>query len=125
MPPSCFRLDVVQKKGIKMMKSGSIAAALWAASALAQSQYGENHVTVNRDSQLLEQAAFPAPNVTLYSPAFMANASFDAGWYQGTEGATSASALGMEPPPPPLLESRRCPTLRERETHLTLTQNAS
>ncbi|EOA84367.1 hypothetical protein ACJQWK_00925 [Exserohilum turcicum] len=76
-----------------MMKSGSIAAALWAASALAQSQYGENHVTVNRDSQLLEQAAFPAPNVTLYSPAFMANASFDAGWYQGTEGATSASAL--------------------------------
>ncbi|KAG9193638.1 hypothetical protein G6011_03673 [Alternaria panax] len=61
----------------------------FAASALAQTQYGENHVNVNLDSQLVEQTAFPAPNVTLLSPAFLPNASFDPGWTEGTEGATS------------------------------------
>ncbi|KAI2488013.1 carboxypeptidase 2 [Pyrenophora tritici-repentis] len=62
---------------------------LFTASAVAQSQYGENHVNINQDSQLIEQKAFPAPNVTLYSPAFLSNASFDPGWAKGTEGATS------------------------------------
>ena len=60
------------------MRSSSIA--LFAASALAQTQYGENHVNVNLDSQLVEQTAFPAPDVTLLSPAFLPNASFDPGW---------------------------------------------
>jgi hypothetical protein len=73
------------------MRPSSIA--LFAASAAAQTQYGENHVTVNLDSQLVEQLAFPAPNVTLYSPAFMPNASFDPGWFEGTEGATSQDQL--------------------------------
>jgi hypothetical protein len=71
--------------------------ALLATSVLAQSQYGENHVTVNLDSQLIEHTAFPAPNVTLRSPAFLpkANASFDPGWTKGTEGATSQDELSM------------------------------
>jgi hypothetical protein len=70
-------------------------AVLFSASALAQSQYGENHVNTNFDSQLVEQRAFPAPNVTLLSPAFLpkANASFDPGWSKGTEGATSQDGL--------------------------------
>ncbi|CAO2647153.1 Nn.00g080750.m01.CDS01 [Neocucurbitaria sp. VM-36] len=67
--------------------------ALLATAAFAQTQYGENHVKVNFDSQLVEQKAFPAPNVTLYSPAFLSNASFDPGWTQGTEGATSQDDL--------------------------------
>jgi hypothetical protein len=75
------------------MRTSSIA--LFTASALAQSQYGENHVNVNFDSQLVEQTAFPAPNVTLLSPAFLPNASFDPGWTEGTEGATSQYKLGM------------------------------
>ena len=76
------------------MRASSIA--FFAASAVAQTQYGENHVNVNLDSQLVEQAAFPAPNVTLYSPAFLPNASFDPGWFEGTEGATSQFELGMK-----------------------------
>ncbi|KAH3912564.1 hypothetical protein HBH56_116650 [Parastagonospora nodorum] len=69
--------------------------ALFTASALAQTQYGENHVNVNFDSQIVEQTAFPAPNATLLSPAFLAagNASFDPGWTEGTEGATSQDQL--------------------------------
>jgi hypothetical protein len=70
--------------------------ALYATSAFAQSQYGENHINVNFDSQLVEQTAFPAPNVTLYSPAFLPNASFAPGWAEGTEGATSQYQLGMK-----------------------------
>jgi hypothetical protein len=74
------------------MRTCSIA--LFAASALAQTQYGENHVAVNFDSQLVEQTAFPAPDATLLSPAFLPNASFDPGWTEGTEGATSQFKLG-------------------------------
>jgi hypothetical protein len=67
---------------------------LFAATVAAQgTQYGNNHVIVGRDSQTVEQLAFPAPNVTLYSPAFMPNASFDPGWAEGTEGATSQEDL--------------------------------
>ncbi|KAI4689903.1 uncharacterized protein J4E84_004084 [Alternaria hordeiaustralica] len=73
------------------MRTASIA--LFAASALSQTQYGENHVNVNLDSQLVEQTAFPAPDVTLLSPAFLPNASFDPGWSEGTEGATSQYKL--------------------------------
>jgi hypothetical protein len=71
--------------------------ALFTASALAQSQYGENHGNVNLDSQIVEQTAFPTPNATLLSPAFIAgaNASFDPGWTKGTEGATSQDTLCM------------------------------
>jgi hypothetical protein len=72
--------------------------ALFSASVLAQSQYGENHVNLNFDSQLVEQAAFPKPNVALLSPAFLpnANASFDPGWSKGTEGATSQDELSTQ-----------------------------
>jgi hypothetical protein len=47
------------------------------------------------DSQLVEQTTFPAPNVTLLSPAFLpkANATFDPGWSKGTKGATSQDGL--------------------------------
>lgn len=81
------------------MRSASLA--LFAASTLAQTKYGENNVNVNLDSQIVEQGAFPAPNVTLYSPAFApaANASFDPGWTQGTEGATSQDQLGTKTSP--------------------------
>jgi hypothetical protein len=67
---------------------------MFAATALAQTKYGKNHVTVNFDAQIVEQTAFPAPNVTLYSPAFLPNASFASGWTKGTEGATSLKDLG-------------------------------
>lgn len=68
---------------------------LLAAATLAQgTKYGENHVATAFDSQAVEQGAFPAPNVTLYSPAFAPNASFAPGWSEGTEGATSHAALG-------------------------------
>lgn len=69
---------------------------LFAATALAQgTKYGENHVVVGFDEQIVEQRAFPAPNVTLYSPAFAPNASFVPGWTEGSEGATSQADLGM------------------------------
>ncbi|KAL5443596.1 hypothetical protein PMIN07_001155 [Paraphaeosphaeria minitans] len=69
--------------------------ALFASSAFAQSQYGENHVNINFDSQLVEQKAFPSPNTTPLSPAFLksGNASFDPGWFTGSEGATSQDEL--------------------------------
>lgn len=73
----------------------SLRLALFAASVCAQTQYGENHVRVNRDSQIVEKTAFPEPDATLVSPAFLPNASFAPGWYQGTEGATSHEASGM------------------------------
>ncbi|KAF1965421.1 Zn-dependent exopeptidase [Bimuria novae-zelandiae CBS 107.79] len=67
---------------------------LLAAIASAQgTKYGENHITTTFDSQIVEQRAFPAPNVTLYSPAFAPNASFAPGWFDGTEGATSEEDL--------------------------------
>lgn len=78
----------------RMRRSSTIL--LFAAYASAQTQYGENHGAVSFDSQLVEQAAFPAPNVTLYSPAFMSNATFDPGWFEGTEGATSLGQLGTQ-----------------------------
>ncbi|KAF2125267.1 Zn-dependent exopeptidase [Dothidotthia symphoricarpi CBS 119687] len=73
----------------------AFSVLLFAAAALAQTEYGNNHVTVNLDAQIVEQNAFPAPKVTLYSPAFSANASFDPGWSQGTEGATSHEELEL------------------------------
>ncbi|XPS81015.1 hypothetical protein M3J09_012959 [Ascochyta lentis] len=74
----------------------TISILFFAAAALAQgTKYGENHVVTQFDSQIVEQRAFPAPNVTLYSPAFAANASFAPGWFEGTEGATSQADLGM------------------------------
>lgn len=73
----------------------TLSVLLFAATALAQgTKYGENHVVTQFDSQIVEQGAFPAPNVTLYSPAFLQNASFAPGWTQGTEGATSQADLG-------------------------------
>jgi hypothetical protein len=76
------------------MKISSVL--LFAATGLAQgTKYGENHVVTQYESQVVEQRAFPAPNATLYSPAFAANASFAPGWTQGTEGATSQADLGM------------------------------
>jgi hypothetical protein len=73
---------------------------LFTASACAQSQYGENHVNVNFDAPIVEQTAFPAPNATLLSPAFLAeaNASFEAGWAMGTEGATRPDRLSKTKP---------------------------
>ena len=73
----------------------SFRLALFVATACAQTKYGENHVTVNRDPQVVEQTAFPAPNGTLYSPAFSADAAFAPGWTKGSEGATSPDKLGM------------------------------
>ncbi|OAL43143.1 Zn-dependent exopeptidase [Pyrenochaeta sp. DS3sAY3a] len=67
--------------------------AIFAIPVFAQTQYGENHSPVNFDSQLVEQTAFPEPNVTLYSPAFLANASFPPGWTEGSEGATTQDIL--------------------------------
>ncbi|KAH7067882.1 hypothetical protein FB567DRAFT_252630 [Paraphoma chrysanthemicola] len=68
---------------------------LFAAIAAAQSKYGGNHVALNFDSQIVEQKAFPAPNSTLISPAFLkfGNASFPPGWANGTQGATSQDEL--------------------------------
>jgi hypothetical protein len=75
------------------MRTASLA--LFATAAAAQSQYGGNYVTVNFDSQIVEQTAFPAPNATLTSPAFLkvGNASFAPGWANGTQGATSQDEL--------------------------------
>jgi hypothetical protein len=74
----------------------TFTALLFAATALAQgTKYGENHVVVGFDEQIVEQRAFPAPNITLYSPAFAPNASFAPGWTEGSEGATSQADLGM------------------------------
>lgn len=73
----------------------TLSVLLFAATAWAQgTKYGENHVVTQFDSQIVEQRAFPAPNVTLYSPAFAVNASFTPGWTEGTEGATSQADLG-------------------------------
>ncbi|KAF3038975.1 hypothetical protein E8E12_002481 [Didymella heteroderae] len=72
----------------------TLSVLLLAATALAQgTKYGENHVVTQLDSQIVEQGAFPAPNATLYSPAFLPNASFASGWTEGTEGATSQADL--------------------------------
>lgn len=88
------RIEFHQKMGIP---GRTTSLALFAGVAFAQSKYGENHVALNFDSQLVEQSAFPAPNATLYSPAFSSNASFDPGWTQGAEGATSHDELGVYP----------------------------
>lgn len=72
-----------------------VAAAALTGSAFAQTKYGENHVRVNLDSDMVEQGAFPAPNVTLLSPAFLPNATFVPGWFDGSDGATGQSTLSM------------------------------
>lgn len=59
----------------------------------SQTQYGGNSVRVQPDPSIVESRAFPAPNVTLYSPAFVLNASFPQGWTEGTAGATSEYTL--------------------------------
>lgn len=69
------------------------STVLFAVTVLAKSQYGENHVAINFDSQLVEKTAFPEPNVTLHSPAFRTNATLTPGWLFGTEGVTSPSQL--------------------------------
>lgn len=77
------------------MSTSALSVLFIAATALAQgTKYGENHVVTQFDSQIVEQVAFPAPNVTLYSPAFLPNASFAPGWTEGTDGATSQADLG-------------------------------
>lgn len=68
--------------------------AVLGACVFAQTKYGENHIRVNFDSEVMIQNAFPEPNVTLRSPAFLPNASFDQGWFKGTEGATSHLIMG-------------------------------
>ncbi|KAF2741965.1 Zn-dependent exopeptidase [Sporormia fimetaria CBS 119925] len=78
------------------MATSQLKLALFAAlttGVVGQSTYGENHVRVSKDSDMLVQTAFPEPNVTLYSPAFSRNAEFDPGWFEGTEGATQESTL--------------------------------
>lgn len=75
----------------------TLLASIFAASTLAQgTKYGNNHVQVNFDSQTVEQTAFPEPNATLISPAFLANASFSPGWANGTAGATSFDQLSTQ-----------------------------
>lgn len=59
----------------------------------SQTQYGGNSVRVVPDPSIVESRAFPAPNVTLYSPSFALNASFPQGWTDGTAGATSEFTL--------------------------------
>lgn len=59
----------------------------------SQTQYGGNSVRVQPDPAIVESRAFPSPNVFLYSPAFVLNASFPQGWAEGTSGATSEYTL--------------------------------
>lgn len=59
----------------------------------SQTQYGGNSVRVVPDPAVVESRAFPAPNATIYSPAFALNALFLDGWTEGTAGATSEFTL--------------------------------
>lgn len=68
-------------------------AAVLLRGVASQTQYGGNSVRVQPDPSIVESRAFPAPNVTLYSPAFALNASFPQGWTDGTAGATSEYTL--------------------------------
>jgi hypothetical protein len=70
-------------------------AVVFGADVLAQTQYGENHVNVRFDTDVVVNGAFPEPNVTLRSPAFLPGARFDPGWEKGTEGATQEETLGI------------------------------
>lgn len=70
------------------------AVATFSTNVLAQTQYGENHVRVSFDSDIVVQGAFPEPNATLRSPAFLPGAKFEPGWEEGTEGATDEKTLG-------------------------------
>lgn len=56
-------------------------------------QYGGNCVRVVPDPPMVESRAFPAPNVTLYSPSFATNAAFPQGCAEGTAGTTSEFTL--------------------------------
>lgn len=71
----------------------ALAAALLLRGVVSQTQYGGNSVRVVPDPSVVESRAFPAPNVTLYSPAFASNSSFPQGWTEGTAGATSEYTL--------------------------------
>lgn len=74
-------------------RQAALAAVLWLHGVVSQTQYGGNSVRVVPDPSVVESRAFPAPNVTLYSPAFASNASFPQGWAEGTAGATSEYTL--------------------------------
>jgi hypothetical protein len=50
-------------------------------------KYGNNHVPVRRDSALVE-ANFPAPNVTLSSPAFLFPERVPPAFGNGSDGPT-------------------------------------
>lgn len=59
-----------------------------------QAEYGENYLSVSRDSETVARAFPELENIELLSPAFTNPETLPAGWSNGTEGSTSYTELG-------------------------------
>ncbi|KAM0288411.1 hypothetical protein ACHAO9_007056 [Fusarium lateritium] len=71
-----------------MLKNTICLIGLSAVSAVNAVQYGYNHVTVRKDSELVA-ANFKDVDIDLYAPAFLEPESRQAGFKSGTQGPTS------------------------------------
>jgi hypothetical protein len=77
-----------------MLKTTICLIALSAASAVNALQYGYNHGTVRKDSELVA-ANFKDVDIDLYAPAFLEPATRQSGFKNGTQGPTSHEDMGM------------------------------
>lgn len=71
----------------------AIRAAALLTLASAQTQYGENHVTVTRDSDAVAENFPPIDDIELLSPAFQSPNTIRPGFDNGTEGPTTQFEL--------------------------------
>lgn len=83
----------LERQNKMMLLQRAAFTAVFLRGVASQTQYGGNSVQVVPDPPVVESRAFPAPNVTLYSPSFALNASFPQGWAEGTAGATTEYTL--------------------------------
>jgi hypothetical protein len=77
-----------------MLKNTICLIGLSAASAVNAIQYGYNHGTVRKDSELVA-ANFKDVDIDLYAPAFLDPATRQSGFKNGTQGPTSHEDMGM------------------------------
>lgn len=59
-----------------------------------QATYGENYLSVSRDSETVSRAFPEVEGIELLSPAFTNPDTLPEGWRNGTEGPTSDTELG-------------------------------
>lgn len=74
-------------------KRSILLGLVYALTSVEAVKYGNNHVPVRPDDEIVE-AAFPEPNVTLLAPAFTSPDTVQADFTNGSSGPTDDYELG-------------------------------